>query len=156
MWKGAIFEASLSLMCLQISRGLADLGWVRLGLVLSYTLDPAAPCVSPPPWTSGPPKARCHDDTKMKRPRPAVQARFTPPLMSQPLVPCWPKQVSWPSWKLRVGRYTLSSQMVRLNINGVGYVLLPGAWRTESIYLLNRNLKYHLGDVLKRREEIYL
>ena len=48
-----------------------------------------------------------------------------------------------------MGKYALPSQMVRLNVNEVGWVPLPGVWRTESIYLLNKSSRYHLGDVLR-------
>lgn len=153
MWKGAILEAFLSLVCFQINWSLADLCWVWLGLVLSYTLDPATPCVSSLPWTSRPPKACYYDDTKLRRPRPTVEAHFKPLLMSHPLVPFWPKQVLWSSLELRVGKYVLPSQMVRLNVNEVGWVLLPGVWRAESLYLLNKSPRYYLGDVLKGEEK---
>ena len=52
-----------------------------------------------------------------------------------------------------MGKYALPSQMVRLNVNEVGWVLLPGVWGAKSLYLLNKSPRYYLGDVLKGEEK---
>lgn len=74
----------LPLMCLQMNWS----GLSLAGLVLSSS------CVCHPHWTSGPPKACCHDGAGMARPRRTVQAHLKPLLMSWPLASCQPKPIS--------------------------------------------------------------
>lgn len=116
-----LFLEPLSLMCLQISWSSLSVAGpaseLHIGsscpMSLSSSLDQWA--------TQSMLSRRC----QVKSPRPIVEAHFKTLLMSHSLVSCWSKQVSWPRPKLKVGKYTLPSKIVRPHISGMGMCTLP-------------------------------